>query len=194
LVYYGEVITKLKDISLLTKQLLVAPVETLQLIKTKSVKDGVIFLMMLGVVTALLTPFQIIMGFEDINGLHAGGQAEVLAMIISHQFSLSIWWRPLLIELGYMFILGITTVYLHIIMKICKGTGTIRDTVKMIAFGDAPGLIFGWIPYFATIAAVWAAVIQLFIGPIVIHQIHWNKSILVFSFLLGLGFLDIALW
>jgi hypothetical protein len=63
----------------------------------------------------------------------------------------------------------------------------------MIAYGDAPGLLFGWIPYFATIAALWAAVIQLFIGPIVLHKISWAKAAVIFSTLVGLGLIEIAL-
>jgi hypothetical protein len=63
----------------------------------------------------------------------------------------------------------------------------------MIAYGDAPGLLFGWIPYFATVAAVWAAVIQLLIGPVVLHKLPWTRAIVIFSVLLGIGLIEIAL-
>ncbi|MEM4733840.1 MAG: hypothetical protein QXD70_04855 [Candidatus Bathyarchaeia archaeon] len=63
----------------------------------------------------------------------------------------------------------------------------------MIAYGDAQGLLFGWIPYFATIAALWAAVIQLFIGPIVLHKLSWTRASIIFSTLIGLGLIEIAL-
>ena len=68
-----------------------------------------------------------------------------------------------------------------------------KDIFKMIAYGDAPGLLFGLIPYFATIAALWAALIQLFIGPITLHKISWAKSSVISSFLVGLGLIEIAL-
>ncbi|MCS7114446.1 MAG: hypothetical protein RMJ15_02510 [Nitrososphaerota archaeon] len=55
-----------------------------------------------------------------------------------------------------------------------------------MAYGDAPGL-FGWIPYFATIAALWAAVTQLFINPLVLHKLSWARASILFSVLIGLG-------
>jgi len=78
-------------------------------------------------------------------------------------------------------------------LKAVGGKGTIKDTFKMIAYGDAPGLLFGWIPYFATTAAIWAAVIQLLIGPIILHKISWAKASIIFSLLMGLGLIEIAL-
>ncbi len=64
----------------------------------------------------------------------------------------------------------------------------------MIAYGDAPALLFGWVPYFATISAVWAAVIQLLIGPVALHKISWAKATVIFSSLVGIGIIEIALF
>jgi hypothetical protein len=69
----------------------------------------------------------------------------------------------------------------------------VKDTFMMIAYGDAPGLLFGWIPYFATVAAVWAAVIQLLLGPVALHKLSWTRAIVIFSVLLGIGMIEIAL-
>jgi hypothetical protein len=155
--------------------------------------NALAFLLIVGAITAILTPLQVSLGFEDVNGLHAGGQAEFLAKDISTMYRLGIEWRPLLVEMFYVSILLFSTGYLHIILKAVGGKGTMKDTFKMIAYGDAPGLLFGWIPYFATIAALWAAVIQLFIGPIVLHKISWAKAAVIFSTLVGLGLIEIAL-
>jgi hypothetical protein len=108
-------------------------------------------------------------------------------------YTLGIEWRPVLIEMLYIFILLFSTGYLHIILKAVGGKGTVKDAFRMIAYGDAPGLLFGWIPYFATIAALWAAVNQLLIGPIVLHKISWTKASIIFSSLVGLGLIEIAL-
>ena len=151
------------------------------------------FLLIVGAVTALLTPLQIYLGFEDVNGLHAGGQAEFLAKDLSATFELGVEWRPLLIEMFYIFVLLFTTGYLHIILKVVGGKGSTKDTLKMIAYGDAPGLLFGWIPYFATVSAIWAAIIQLLIGPIVLHKVSWTKATIMFSILGGVGIIEIAL-
>ena len=86
-----------------------------------------------------------------------------------------------------------STVYLHIIFKAVGGKGSAKDTFKIIAYGDAPGLLFGWIPYFATFSAVWAAVIQILIGSTVTHEISLTRTIIIFAALLGLGIIDIAL-
>jgi len=151
------------------------------------------FLLIVGAITALLTPFQIYLGFEDINGLHAGGQAEFLAMDLSALFNLGVVWRPILIEILYTCVLLISTGYLHVILKVVGGKGSIKDTFKMIAYGYAPGLLFGWVPYFATIAAIWAAAIQFIIGPMVFHKISWARAIIIFSILVGLGLIEMAL-
>jgi len=173
--------------------MLKAPSETLMEIRSEETLHAFAFLLLVGGVTALLTPLQVFLGFEDVNGLHAGGQAEYLARDISSMYKLGVEWRPLLIETFYILILPLSTGYLHIILKAVGGKATIKDTLKMIAYGDAPGLLFGWIPYFATIAAIWAAVIQLFIGPIVLHKISWARASIIFSLLMGLGFIEIAL-
>jgi hypothetical protein len=170
-----------------------APSETLEEVRSKKVLHAFTFLLTIGLVTAFLTPLQTCLGFEDVNGLHAGGQAEFLAKDISTMYKLGVEWRPFLIEILYVFILLLSTGYLHIIFKVAGGKGTIKDTFKIIAYGDAPGLLFGWIPYFATIAALWAALIQLFIGPITLHKISWAKTSIIFSLLVGLGLIEIAL-
>lgn len=149
--------------------------------------------MTLGAVTAFLTPLQVLLGYEDINGLHAGGQAEYLARDLSSMLGLGILWRPVLVESLYVLVLLITTTYLHVILRALGGKAHVRETMAMIAYGDTPGLLFGWIPYVATVSAVWAAVIQILIGPVVVHKLPWAKTILVFSILLGMGLLEIAL-
>jgi hypothetical protein len=173
--------------------MLMNPMKTLEEIKSEKMLHALAYIIMVGAVTAFLTPLQVYFGFEDVNGLHAGGQAEFLARDISTMYKLGIEWRPLLIESFYVFILLFSTGYLHIILKVIGGKGSIKDTFKMIAYGDAPGLLFGWVPFFATVSAVWAAVIQLFIGPVVLHKISWARAILIFSVLTGLGIIEIAL-
>jgi len=178
---------------ILAFEMLRDPLKTLEELSSKTVVNAFAFLMMLGAVTALLTPLQVYLGFEDVNGLHAGGQAEFLARDVSTFFKLGVEWRSLLIETFYVFILLFTTGYLHVILKVAGGKGSIKDTLKMIAYGDAPGLLFGWIPYFATISAIWAAAIQLLIGPVVIHKTSWTRSVIIFSVLTGIGIIEIAL-
>jgi hypothetical protein len=169
------------------------PWKTLEELGSETTLQALAFLLILGAITALLTPLQVSLGFEDINGLHAGGQAEFLAKDVSTMYELGLELRPILIEVFYVFILTITTGYLHIILKVSGGKGSVKDTFKMIAFGDTPALLFGWIPYFATVAAVWAAVIQLFIGPVVVHKLSWAKATIIFSVLLSIGIIEIAL-
>jgi hypothetical protein len=173
--------------------MLMNPIKTLEEIKLEKILYALAYLLTVGAVTALLTPLQVYFGFEDVNGLHAGGQAEFLARDVCTMYKLGIEWRPVLIESFYVFILLFSTGYLHIILKAVGGKGSIRDTFKMIAYGDAPGLLFGWIPYFATVSAVWAAVIQLLIGPIILHKISWAKATVIFSVLTALGIIEIAL-
>jgi hypothetical protein len=182
-----------RDVFLKAFSMLKDPSKTLEEIRSEKTQHAFVFLLMVGAVTAFLSPLQVYLGFEDINGLHAGGQAEFLAKDASTMYKLGLEWRPFLIEMFYVFILTFTTAYLHVILKAVGGKGSIKDTLMMIAYGDAPGLLLGWIPYFATIAALWAAVIQLFIGPIVLHKISWAKASIIFSTLIGLGIIEIAL-
>jgi len=178
---------------IITFKMLKEPYKTLEEVKSETTLRAVLFLLIIGSVTALLTPAQIYMGFEDVNGLHAGGQAEYLARDLSALYGLGIEWRPLLVELLYVCILLLSTGYIHVILKAIGGRGSAEDTLKMIAFGDAPALLFGWIPYFATISAVWAGAIQLLLGPVVMHKLSWGKAAIFFGILLGLGIIDISL-
>lgn len=66
------------------------PAKTLEEIRSEKALHTLTYLLMVGAVTAFLTPLQIFLGFEDINGLHAGGQAEFLAMDVSTQYNLGI--------------------------------------------------------------------------------------------------------
>jgi hypothetical protein len=182
-----------KDSFVTAFKMLRDPWKALEEVKSENAFNAFAFLLTIGAVTALLTPQQIYLGFEDVNGLHAGGQAEFLARDLSIFLKLGIEWRPLLIQILYIFILLFTTGYLHVILKAVGGKGTIRDTFKMIAYGDAQGLLFGWIPYFATVSAVWAAAIQLLIGPVAVHKITWGKASIIFGILIGLGIIEIAL-
>jgi hypothetical protein len=182
-----------REVFLKAFSMLKDPSTTLEEIRSGKVQNAFVFLLVIGAVTAFLSPLQIYLGFEDINGLHAGGQAEFLAKDVAMMYELGLEWRPFLIEMFYVCILLFTTAYLHAILKAVGGKGTLKDTLMMIAYGDAPGLLFGWIPYFATVAALWAAVIQLFIGPIVLHKISWARASIVFSTLMGLGLIEIAL-
>lgn len=75
-------------------EMLKAPLETLTKIVSETTLNAFAFLLIVGATTALLTPVQVYLGFEDINGLHAGGQAEFLAKDISTMFKLGIEWRP----------------------------------------------------------------------------------------------------
>ena len=169
------------------------PMKTLEETRSEKISNALAYLLIVGAVTAFLTPLQIYLGFEDVNGLHAGSQAEFLAKDLSTMYKLGVEYRPFLIEMFYIVILLVSTGYLHIIFKVVGGKGSIKDTFKMIAYGDAPGLLFGWIPYFATISAVWAAVIQLLVGPMILHKISWAKAAVIFSILMGLGIIEIAL-
>jgi len=58
---------------ILAFKMLTAPWKTLEEISSETVFHALSFLVIVGAVTALLTPLQISLGFEDINGLHAGG-------------------------------------------------------------------------------------------------------------------------
>ena len=69
------------------------PAKTLEEIRSEKTLHALIYLLMFGAVTAFLTPLQVYLGFEDVNGLHAGGQAEFLAMDISTLYGLGIEWR-----------------------------------------------------------------------------------------------------
>lgn len=182
-----------RDVFLKAFSMLKDPSKTLQEIRLEKTRNAFAFLLIIGAVTAFLTPLQVYLGFEDINGLHAGGRVEFLAKDVSTIYGLGLEWRPFLIEMFYIFILLFTTAYLHAILKAVGGKGSMKDTLMMIAYGDAPGLLFGWIPYFATIAALWAAIIQLFIGPLVLHKLSWTKASIIFSVLIGLGIIEVAL-
>jgi hypothetical protein len=100
------------------------PRKTLEEIDSETILHAFLFLLTVGTVTALLTPLQVHLGFKDINGLHAGGQAEFLAKDVSAIFRLGVEWRPVLIEVFYFSILLLTSGYLHIILKAVGGKGS----------------------------------------------------------------------
>ena len=69
----------IKHSFILAFRMLKDPWKTLGELGSETVSHALTFLLIIGALTALLTPLQVFLGFEDINGLHAGGQAEFLA-------------------------------------------------------------------------------------------------------------------
>ncbi|MEM4733839.1 MAG: hypothetical protein QXD70_04850 [Candidatus Bathyarchaeia archaeon] len=102
-----------KDVFLKAFSMLKDPTKTLQEIQSEKTQNAFAFLLIIGAVTAFLTPLQVYLGFEDINGLHAEGQTEFIAKDTSKIYKLGLEWRPFLIEMFYVFILLLTTVYMQ---------------------------------------------------------------------------------
>jgi hypothetical protein len=85
-------------------------------------------------------------------------------------------------------------VIIHLFFKIIKGTGSLTDTYKVVAYSSA-ALLFGVIPIIGSVVAVVYFVVLLFIGLREVHSISAVRTILGLSLpIVVAGLLVAAFW
>jgi len=67
--------------------------------------------------------------------------------------------------------------FMHLVFKyILGGDGRFRDALAIIAFGDLPSLLFGFLPYSAAVGLAWTTLLQIPVGFHYLYGVSWNRA------------------
>jgi hypothetical protein len=56
------------------------------------------------------------------------------------------------------------------------GNGRYRDALAVLAFGDLPSLLFGFLPYSAAIGLAWTSLLQIPVGFHYVYKVSWKRA------------------
>jgi hypothetical protein len=73
----------------------------------------------------------------------------------------------------------ISAYFLHVWIKMWKGTGAYIDTFRLFAYGMLPGLLLGWIPAIGGFMWIWTFVLNV-IATEKVHGLSRGKSIWIY--------------
>ena len=72
--------------------------------------------------------------------------------------------------------------WMHIWVYLCGGRKGVGQTIKAMAYGSTPSLLFGWIPFIGFIFGIWSMIVSI-IGIRQLHEISTGRAVL--AYLLG---------
>lgn len=56
------------------------------------------------------------------------------------------------------------------------GNGRYRDALTVLAFGDLPSLLFGFLPYSAALGLAWTSLLQISVGFHYMYGVSWKRA------------------
>ncbi len=73
----------------------------------------------------------------------------------------------------------VSAYFLHLWIKMWKGTGAYIDTFRLFAYGMMPGLLLGWIPNVGGLMWIWTLILNV-IATQKLHGLSRGKAIWIF--------------
>jgi len=68
-------------------------------------------------------------------------------------------------------------VFMHVVFRyLLGGNGQLADTLAVLAFGDLPSLLFGFLPYSAAIGLAWTSLLQIPVGFHYLYRVSWKRA------------------
>jgi len=65
----------------------------------------------------------------------------------------------------------------HLFFKyVLRGNGRYKDAVAVVAFGDLPSLLFGFLPYSAAVGLAWTSLLQMPVGFHYMYGVPWKRA------------------
>lgn len=65
----------------------------------------------------------------------------------------------------------------HLLFKyLLGGNGSYKDALAVVAFGDIPSLLFGFLPYSAAIGLAWTSLLQIPVGFHYMYKVSWKRA------------------
>ena len=149
-------------------------------------------------IISILTPIVNFLGIKSTD-YSSSYQAQILAYKIIEEHlipkygALAYLIEPLLIiGFAYLLLFSMTIVF-HIFYKLMSGKETILSTWKALCYGIDPCILGGFLPYISLFAAFYSLLLQLYVGPKILHGIEESKMIVLLAVILALTFIEMFL-
>ena len=176
-------------------EILEEPREFFEKTEKEGWKEPFVFFLKITILIAIITTILNYLGIES-NKLSSSYQAQILSYkamqiyLINRYGNIAYLIEPFLIILFSFPILLISTIFLHVVMKIMNGEGTILNAWKAMCYGVAPCILFGFLPYVSLFVGFWSLLLQFYIAPIVLYKIKEWKANIFISILIALIFIE----
>jgi len=174
------------------------PVNFFENVKGENWKPALTFFSKITLIISILTPIVNFLGIKSTD-YSSSYQAQILAYKIVKEYlipkygALAYLIEPfLIIGLAYMLLFSMT-IFFHILYRLMGGKGTILSTWKALCYGIGPCIFGGFLPYISLFAAFYSLLLQLYIGPKILHEIEESKMILFLAAVLALTFIEMFL-
>lgn len=67
--------------------------------------------------------------------------------------------------------------FIHMVFRhLLRGDGRLSNALAVLAFGDLPSLLFGFLPYSAAIGLAWTSLLQIPVGFHYLYKVSWNRA------------------
>jgi len=72
--------------------------------------------------------------------------------------------------------------FMHLVFRyLLGGDGRLKDALAVMAFGDLPSLLFGFLPYSAAVGLAWTSLLQIPVGFHYLYKVSWNRAFIPYG-------------
>jgi hypothetical protein len=176
-------------------EILEEPRDFFEKTKQETWKEALVFFLKITIFISIITTILNFLGIES-NKFSSSYQAQILGYkatqiyFVNTYGNLAYLIEPFLIVLFSFPILFLSVIFLHVVMKMMNGEGTILNAWKAICYGVAPCILCGFLPYVSLFVGFWSLLLQFYIAPIVLYKIKEWKANIFISILIALIFIE----
>lgn len=150
-----------------------SPAETFRKVKDTSTSDTLVYFLALVVINTVLTIPVMLLTFPSMGTVFVG-MFQQLGFGTLTAFGNVLF--ALMMIIGSLVFLFIGSAWVHLWVYLFGGRKGYRETLKALAFGDTPALLFGWVPLVGMLAGIWSLVISV-LGIRELQEISTNRAL-----------------
>jgi len=155
------------------KGFVLSPAETFRNVKDTGYSDTLVYFLALVVLNTVLTLPVMLLTFPSMGTVFVG-IFQQLGFGTLTAFGNVLF--ALMMIIGSLVFLFIGAAWVHLWVYLFGGRKGYRETLKALAFGDTPSLLFGWIPLVGILAGIWSLVISV-LGIRELQEISTNRAL-----------------
>jgi Yip1 domain len=157
----------------LIKGFVLSPAETFRNVKDTGYRDTLMYFLALVVINTVLTIPVMLLTFPS-GGTLFVGVFQRLGFGTLTGFGNVLF--AVMMIIGSLVCLFIGAAWVHLWVYLFGGRKGYRETLKAVAFGDTPALLFGWIPLVGMLAGFWSLFISI-LGIRELQEISTNRAL-----------------
>ena len=155
------------------KGFVLTPAETFRKVKDTDYRETLVYFLALVVINTVLTIPVMLLTFPSAGTVFVG-IFQRLGFGTLTAFGNVLF--ALMMIIGSLVCLFIGSAWVHLWVYLFGGRKGYRETLKALAFGDTPALLFGWIPLVGMLAGFWSLFISV-LGIRELQEISTNRAL-----------------